>query len=150
MLYKRKFFEYNKVTFIINDDLDTCVKDTHEMIRAAHFSAVRSAAFISELKEGLLNYTNNYFKERDCNILAINTDKDHLHIVFEAYPNLNLSHFINAFKSASSRRMRTDFAEYLKPFYWKPYFWSMSYFVGTVSEKSTQIVQDYIRNQDIR
>ena len=103
-----------------------------------------------ELKEGLLNYTNNYFKERDCNILAINTDKDHLHIVFEAYPNLNLSHFINAFKSASSRRMRTDFAEYLKPFYWKPYFWSMSYFVGTVSEKSTQIVQDYIRNQDIR
>ena len=103
-----------------------------------------------ELKEALLHYTSNYFKERDCNILAINADKDHLHIVFEAYPNLNLSHFIKAFKSASSRRMRTDFAEYLQSFYWKPYFWSMSYFVGTVNEKSTQIVQDYVRNQDIR
>ena len=40
---------------VVNDDLDTCVKDTHEMIRAAHFSAVRSVAFIGELKEGLLN-----------------------------------------------------------------------------------------------
>lgn len=39
---------------VVNDDLDTCVKDTHEMIRAAHFASNRSEAFIQMLKEGLL------------------------------------------------------------------------------------------------
>ncbi|MBR4965234.1 MAG: guanylate kinase [Lachnospiraceae bacterium] len=39
---------------VVNDDLDTCVKDTHEMIRAAHFASNRSDAFIQMLKEGLL------------------------------------------------------------------------------------------------
>ena len=103
-----------------------------------------------DLKEALFQYTEKYFKERSCKILAINTDKDHIHIMFEAYPNLNLAHFINAYKSASSRRMRTDFKEYLAPFYWKPYFWSMSYFIGSVSERTTSIVQEYINNQDIK
>ena len=88
----------------------------------------------ADIKESLILYTKSYFKERDCNILAINSDKDHLHIVFEAYPNFNLATFINAYKSASSRRMRTNFSEFLKTYYWKPYFWSNSYFVGTVSE----------------
>ena len=32
-------------------------------------------------------------------------------------------------------------------YYWKPYFWSDSYFVTTVSENSLAVVQDYIRNQ---
>jgi putative transposase len=103
-----------------------------------------------ELKDSLIEYTNNYFKERDCNILAINTDKDHLHVVFEAYPNFNLANFINAYKSASSRMMRRDYSDFLSPYYWKPYFWSQSYFVSTVSEKSTQLVRDYVNNQDIR
>ena len=102
-----------------------------------------------ELKTALIEYTNSYFKERNCNILAINSDKDHLHIVFETYPNFNLANFINAYKSASSRRMRTDYKDYLAPYYWKPYFWSMSYFVGTVSEKSTKLVQEYVENQNI-
>ena len=104
----------------------------------------------NELKASLIEYTNNYFKERDCNILAINTDKDNIHIVFEAYPNFNLAMFINAYKSASSRTMRRDYSDFLKSYYWKPYFWSQSYFVSTVSEKSTKLVQEYVNNQNIR
>lgn len=32
-----------------------------------------------------------------------NHDKDHVHILFKAHPNSELSKFINAYKSASSR-----------------------------------------------
>ena len=109
----------------------------------------RYSVIDKELKAALIDYTNKYFKERDCNILAINGDKDHLHIIFEAYPHLNLAQFINAYKSASSRRMRTDFKDYLSSYYWKPYFWSQSYFLGTVSERITSIVQKYINDQSI-
>lgn len=38
---------------VVNDDLDACVKNTHEMIRAAHFSSNRVTEFIHTLKEGL-------------------------------------------------------------------------------------------------
>ncbi len=44
----------NQYDFIVvNDVLDDCVKDTHEMIRAAHSGASRAAEFIHTLKEGL-------------------------------------------------------------------------------------------------
>ena len=38
-------------------------------------------------------------------------DKDHVHILFKAHPNTELSKFINAYKSASSRLIKRDFPE---------------------------------------
>ena len=72
---------------------------------------------------------------------------DHIHILFDAKPNLNLAEFVNAFKSASSRNIRKQFSEELKPYYWKPYFWSLSYFIGTVSDRTSTAVKKYIKNQ---
>ena len=37
--------------------------------------------------------------------------EDHVHIVFRAHPNTELSKFINAYKSASSRLIKKDFPE---------------------------------------
>lgn len=100
-----------------------------------------------EIKDFLINYTEKYFKDRNINILEINTDVDHIHILFEAPPQIKMSDFINAYKSASSRHIRKKFAEQLLPYYWKPYFWSLSYFVCSASEKSTNLIVEYIRNQ---
>lgn len=107
----------------------------------------RHPVFTNELKESIEQFTRNYFKERTLIVMEINTDKDHIHIIFDAPPNINLATFINGFKSASSRYMRKTFSEELKKYYWKPLFWSKSYFLCTVSERSTQTVQKYIQNQ---
>lgn len=100
-----------------------------------------------DLENFLKEYTINYFTERDLRIQAIETMPDHIHILFDAPPQVNLSDFVNAYKSASSRKIRQKFSEVLKSYYWKPYFWSMSYFIGSVSEKSTEAVRHYIQNQ---
>lgn len=110
----------------------------------------RKPVIINELKEFLLKYTNRYFKEKDFNILELNTNKDHIHILFECGTNVNLSTFINAFKSASSRMIRKNFKNELSTYYWKPYFWSSTYFICTVSEQNTKIVEEYIKNQEVR
>lgn len=107
----------------------------------------RHPVLTGELEQALISYTKEYFEKQDCPIIAINANKDHIHILFEAAPTTNLVTFINAFKSASSRRMRTDFDEFLKPYYWKPYFWSMSYFIASASERTTEAVKKYIENQ---
>lgn len=38
-----------------------------------------------------------------------NADRDHIHILFRAHPKSELSKFINAYKSASSRLLKQEF-----------------------------------------
>ena len=99
------------------------------------------------IEQWLKDYTQTYFTERDCIIHAFECMPDHIHILFDAPPQINLADFINAYKSASSRHIRKNFEEELRPYYWKPYFWSLSYYIGTVSERSTEAVKTYISTQ---
>ena len=47
---------------------------------------------------------------------------DHVHLLIDIHPALDLSVLINNLKTASARRARTRFAQHLAPFYWKPMF----------------------------
>lgn len=60
---------------------------------------------------------------------------------------MNLAELVNAYKTATSRRLRKLYPEALNHYYWKPYFWNLSYFIGSVSERSVQAVKKYIQNQ---
>lgn len=107
----------------------------------------RHPVLINDIDDYLKQYTKQYFCEHDLNILEINTNKDHIHILFEAPPQINLAQFINTYKTASSRKLQNVFKENLRSYYWKPYFWSESYFICSVSEANTSVVQNYIQNQ---
>lgn len=80
-------------------------------------------------------------------ILEINTDTDHIHILFEASPQTQLSKLINNYKTVTSRLIRKEFSEELRPYYWKPYFWSDTYFVSSVSDTSQKMISQYIQTQ---
>ena len=103
--------------------------------------------FTNEMETYLTEFVNSMMSKNDCNLMEINYDKNHVHISFEAPITLNLPNFINGMKSTSSRMIRRKFEEHLKQFYWKNVFWSRSYFICTVSEHTTEIVKNYIRNQ---
>ena len=103
-----------------------------------------------EIEEYLVQYTRDYFKKQELNILELNCSEDHIHIQFEAVPQMNLSNFVNAYKTASSRMVRKNFGNELKQYYWKPYFWSLSYFIGSVSENILEAVKKYIQNQELQ
>ena len=55
-----------------------------------------------------------------------NHDRDHVHIMFRAHPKPELSKFINAYKSASSRLLKKEYPEVRKKL-WKEMFWSQSF-----------------------
>ena len=78
----------------------------------------RHPVFNEELKEAIETFTKHYFKKkRAIIIMEINTDKDPIHILCDAPPNMNLATFINGFKSATSRYMRKTFSEELSKYY---------------------------------
>ncbi|WP_279145690.1 IS200/IS605 family transposase [Clostridium tyrobutyricum] len=100
-----------------------------------------------EVMNRLIEISNNIFDKWNCSILEINGEADHLHILFEAPPQVQLSKLINNFKTVSSRLIRKDFAEYLSKFYWKPYFWSESYLILSTGGATIDIIEQYIQNQ---
>lgn len=75
-----------------------------------------------------------------------NHDKDHIHILFKAHPNSELSKFINAYKSASSRLIKKEFPE-IKQQLWKEYFWSRSYCLLTTGGAPIEVIKKYIKSQ---
>ena len=75
-----------------------------------------------------------------------NQDKDHLHILFKAHPNSQLSKFINAYKSASSRLIKRDYPQ-LKQKLWKENFWSRSFCLLTTGGAPIEVIKQYIESQ---
>ncbi len=75
-----------------------------------------------------------------------NHDKDHVHILFKAQPNSELSKFINAYKSASSRLIKKEYP-IIKKFLWKEYFWSRSFCLLTTGGAPIEAIKRYIESQ---
>jgi len=108
----------------------------------------RHPTLTGRLRERLLELSYNIIEDYwKCKIHEINTDKDHIHILFESKPQVQLSKLVNNYKTVTSRCLRKEFAEELKPYYWKPYFWADSYFICSVSDRSHAAVEAYIIDQ---
>jgi putative transposase len=75
-----------------------------------------------------------------------NHDIDHVHILFKAHPNTELSKFINAYKSASSRLIKKEFPE-IRQKLWKEFFWSRSFCLLTTGGAPIEVVKKYIESQ---
>ena len=75
-----------------------------------------------------------------------NHDRDHVHILFKAHPNTEISKFINAYKSASSRLLKKEFPE-IREKLWKETFWSQSFCLLTTGGAPLEIVKEYIQSQ---
>ena len=75
-----------------------------------------------------------------------NYDSDHVHVLFRAQPKSEISKFINAYKSASSRLLKRDFPQ-IRQKLWKEYFWSRSFCLLTTGGTPTEAIREYIENQ---
>ena len=75
-----------------------------------------------------------------------NHDRDHVHILFKAHPNTEISKFINAFKSASSRLLKKEFPE-IREKLWKETFWSQSFCLLTTGGAPIEVIRKYIETQ---
>ena len=94
----------------------------------------------------LIQFTKNILSSFKCELVEMNGEEDHIHILFKAPPQVQLSKLVNRFKTVSSRYIRKEFTEELSKYYWKPYFWSNSYMVFSTGEAPIEIIKQYIEN----
>jgi putative transposase len=103
------------------------------------------------LTKELLDYLETAFGEVlvawRCKLLEFGGEPDHVHLLVDIHPALDISVLINNLKTASARRARNRFAEHLAPFYTKPLFWHRAYFVGSVGGATLDTVRAYVDAQ---
>ena len=105
----------------------------------------------SELKDRLIEISYSIIEnDWKSKIISINTDEDHVHILFETSPQTQLSKLINNYKTVTSRLIRKEFSKQLEQYYWKSYFWSDTYFISSVSDTSEAMIKRYIEKQGNR
>ena len=79
-------------------------------------------------------------------LMEWNHDHDHVHVMFKAHPNSELSKFINAYKSASSRLLKKEYPE-IQNKLWNGFFWSRSFCLITTGGASIDVLKEYIESQ---
>ncbi|MED0759110.1 IS200/IS605 family transposase [Aneurinibacillus thermoaerophilus] len=97
------------------------------------------------VKDMVVRLGENY----NISLVEWNHDIDHVHILFKAHPNTEMSKFINAYKSASSRLIKKHFPQ-VKRKLWKEYFWSRSFCLLTTGGAPIEVIKQYIENQGMK
>ena len=98
---------------------------------------------ISERLKGIFGYIQDNY-----NIVLEewNHEIDHVHVLFRSEPNSNISIFINAYKSASSRLIKKEYPSIRSRLY-KEAFWSQSFCLISTGEANIETIKKYIESQ---
>lgn len=111
----------------------------------------RNDSLTSQMLERLEEIFDLTLAKWDCELIEFGGESNHVHILFEAIPSIDLSKLVNNLKTVSSRLMRKEYSEHLKKFYWseKPMFWGGSYALITVGTQAPleKLIQ-YVQNQE--
>ena len=128
-----KFDTNNHSVFLLQYHLIMCIKYRNRVIDDA----------ISERLKQIFEYiAPNYHIILE----EWNHDVDHVHVLFRGQPNTEMSKFINAYKSASSRLIKKEFPK-IRKFLWKEMFWTQSYCLISTGEATVDVIKQYIQSQ---
>ena len=131
--YNMQFDTNNHSVFILHYHLIMCVKYRKKII---------TDKISLRLREIFEYVAPKYF----ISLEEWNHDKDHVHVLFKGNPKTELSKFINAYKSASSRLVKKEFSE-IRRSLWKEMFWSRSYCLISTGGATVEVIRQYIATQ---
>ena len=128
-----EFDTNNHSVFILHYHLIMCIKYRNKVIN-------------DEISDRLKDIFEYICPKYNIILEEWNHDTDHVHILFRGQPNTEISKFINAYKSASSRLIKKEFTQIRKSL-WKEMFWSQSYCLLTTGGITVDIIKQYIQSQ---
>ncbi|WP_146004094.1 IS200/IS605 family transposase, partial [Fischerella thermalis] len=53
----------------------------------------------------------------ECELIEFGGESDHVHLLIETHPSVDLSKLVNNIKTVTSRKLRCEFSQHLKKFY---------------------------------
>ncbi|MEB8898048.1 IS200/IS605 family transposase, partial [Bacillus cereus] len=84
--------------------------------------------------------------ELDVVIVAMECDKDHVHLFLNTLPTLSPADTMAKIKGVTSKRLREEFPHLAH----LPSLWTRSYFVSTAGNVSSKTIKHYVESQKTR
>ncbi|MCB2289714.1 IS200/IS605 family transposase [Clostridium sp. CS001] len=108
-------------------------------------------------KKLLIKYGNEIKKilydiseEKDLNIIEMEVDKDHIHILVQYPPTRSILDVVRLFKKMSTYRIWRQNSNHIylkKQFWYENTFWGDGYFACSIGQVSKETIEKYIQNQ---
>ena len=114
-----------------------CVKYRHKVLNG-------------QVETRLIEILGQIASDNGFQIVEINTDKDHIHLLVNCSPQHYIPNMMKALKGVSAKLLMKEFGDSLKKKLWGGHLWNPSYFVATVSEHTEEQIRTYIKNQKVR
>ena len=84
----------------------------------------------------------------DFQILEMEVDQDHLHLMIDVDPSVSISQIVRRLKQQTTSTLWKKHSAYLKRQFWlEKTFWSDGYFASSIGNANIETVRQYIQNQ---
>lgn len=107
----------------------------------------RRPCFTKKMLERLEAICREQCEHWGLELIEFGGESDHVHLLLDAHPAIDMSKFINSLKTVTSRLIRKEFEVQLKKYYWKPVLWTRAYCLISAGGAPLSILQEYIENQ---
>ncbi|ALE21423.1 IS200/IS605 family transposase [Proteus mirabilis] len=116
----------------------------------------RRKIFDQDAIEKLRGYFASVCADFDVELVEMDGERDHVHLLINYPPKLAISNLVNSLKGVSSRLLRRDRPRLLRRDrpdiaqrdYYKGVLWSPSYFAGSCGGAPISIIRQYIEQQE--
>ena len=106
----------------------------------------RKIFLISTVETQFKNLVKSICEQMDIKIIAIECDKDHVHMFLNCLPTLSPSDIMQKIKGITSKELRNEFSQLAK----MPSLWTRSYFVSTAGNVCSETIKQYVENKKSR
>jgi len=99
------------------------------------------------IKDFIESEIQKHSKYKDVDILELNVQKDHIHIVVSIPPKMSVSEYMGYLKGKTAIKMFQANKELRQKPYWGNHFWARGYFVSTVGINE-ETIRKYVKYQE--
>ena len=103
----------------------------------------RRRLLTGEIDRRVLELIRQAIESIDCQVIAVETHLDHVHLFVQAKPILAPYQIMHKVKGFTSHALRKEFPHLLK----LPSLWTRSYFCGTAGQVSGDTIKRYVEQQ---
>jgi putative transposase len=121
-----------------------CVFALH--VHLVFVAKFRKKIFDADAIERLKNIFAKVCLDFEAQLVEVNGETDHLHLLVNYPPKRSVSSLVNSLKGVSSRLLRSERPDIAKRC-WKDALWSPSYFAASCGGAPIRILKEYIAQQ---
>lgn len=114
------------------------------------FSTTFRRKCLDEIHDAVLDAFRQVERVSDFKIIAMELDKDHIHLLVTFKPALSIAQVVRRLKQMTQKIIWKENEAHLRKHYWGHFIgklWTGGYFCSTIGDVSEQKLKKYIKNQ---